>query len=116
MAFPETSPSVAAPSDPCIPSPCGLYAECRNNNGVPSCSCLPSYMGSPPFCKPECVVHTDCPSDRACEAEKCRNPCEGSCGLHANCFVNNHIPVCLCPEGFTGDPFSECRPIPIRGK
>lgn len=114
--FVETSPSIAAPSDPCVPSPCGSYAECRDNNGLASCSCLPSYVGSPPYCKPECVVHSDCPSDRACEAEKCRNPCDGSCGLYANCFVNNHVPVCLCPEGFTGDPFRQCSPKPVTGK
>lgn len=114
--FTETSPSVAAPSDPCVPSPCGLYAECRNNNGVPSCSCVAPYVGSPPYCKPECVVHSDCTNDLACEAEKCRNPCEGSCGLYAKCFVNNHVPVCLCPEGFTGDPFRECRQNPVQGK
>lgn len=72
-----------------------------------------SYVGSPPYCKPECVVHSDCPSDRACEAEKCRNPCEGSCGIYAQCFVNNHVPVCLCPDGFTGDPFRQCTPKPV---
>lgn len=112
----ETTPSVAVPSNPCVPSPCGPYSECRDNNGLASCSCLPSYMGSPPYCKPECVVHSDCPSDQACEAEKCRNPCEGSCGLYAKCFVNNHVPVCLCPDGFTGDPFRQCTPKPIEGK
>lgn len=113
--FLDTSPSVIAPTDPCLPSPCGLYSECRNNNGLASCSCLPSYMGSPPYCKPECVVNSDCPSDRACIIEKCRNPCEGSCGLYANCFVNNHIAVCLCPEKFTGDPFRQCTQLLIEG-
>lgn len=116
VLFSETSPVLAAPTDPCAPSPCGLYAECRNNNGLASCSCLLSYVGSPPYCKPECVIHSDCPSDQACITEKCRNPCEGSCGLYAKCFVNNHVPVCLCPDGFTGDPFSQCIPKPIEGE
>jgi hypothetical protein len=47
--------------------------------------------------------------------EKCRDPCEGSCGLYAKCFVNNHVPVCLCPDGFTGDPFRQCNPKPLEG-
>lgn len=73
-------------------------------------------MGSPPFCKPECIIHSDCPSNQACVNEKCRNPCEGACGIYAQCFVQNHVPVCLCSEGFTGDPFRECRPKPQEGK
>jgi hypothetical protein len=24
----------------------------------------------------------------------------------------NHIPICSCPEGFTGDPFVLCRAVP----
>lgn len=111
----ELSPVIAVTNDPCMPSPCGLYAECRNINGVSSCSCLPSYVGSPPYCRPECMMHSDCSSDLACIAEKCRNPCAGSCGIYATCFVNNHIPVCLCPDGFTGDPFRQCSPKPIQG-
>lgn len=71
------------PINPCNPSPCGLYAECRPVGNNPSCSCLPNYFGSPPNCRPECVVNTDCPSDKACIAEKCRNPCEGSCGFNS---------------------------------
>lgn len=63
----------------------GLYAECRANGETPTCSCLPNYFGSPPNCRPECVVNTDCPSDKSCIAEKCRNPCEGSCGEYFYC-------------------------------
>lgn len=40
--------------------------------------------------------------------EKCRDPCPGSCGIGAQCNVVNHIPVCVCPEGYTGDPFTNC--------
>lgn len=116
IIFTETLPSVVETSNPCSPSPCGPYSECRNNNGLASCSCLSTYIGSPPFCKPECVVNSDCPSNLGCISEKCRDPCEGSCGLFAKCFVNNHVPVCLCPEGFTGDPFSQCVEKPVKGE
>lgn len=102
---PEPAPR---PVNPCNPSPCGLYSECRAIGESPSCSCLPNYFGSPPNCRPECVVNTDCSSDRACIAEKCRNPCDGSCGFNSECRVQNHIPICNCRQGFTGDPFTQC--------
>lgn len=95
-------------TNPCNPSPCGLYSECRAVGDSPSCSCLPNYIGSPPNCRPECVVNTDCPSDKSCIAEKCRNPCEGSCGFNTECRVQNHIPICTCRDRFTGDPFIQC--------
>ena len=102
--------------DPCNPSPCGPYSQCRDFNGSPSCSCLSSYIGAPPNCKPECVINSECPSNQACINEKCRDPCPGSCGADANCFVMNHTPVCTCPDGYTGDPFTYCHPKPVSRK
>lgn len=96
------------PVDPCNPSPCGPFSECRPIGDNPSCSCRPNYIGSPPNCRPECVVNTDCPFTQACISEKCRDPCAGSCGLNADCRVQNHIPTCTCAAGFTGDPFTQC--------
>lgn len=98
--------------DPCVPSPCGPYSECRDIGGAPSCSCRVGYTGSPPNCRPECVINSDCPSNRACMREKCRDPCPGSCGQGAQCAVLNHTPMCTCPAGYTGDPFSNCYPKP----
>lgn len=72
------------------------------------CSCLIGYMGAPPSCRPECLVDSDCTSLMACSNQKCINPCQGSCGLNAECRVHNHIPICYCRSGFTGDPFSQC--------
>lgn len=46
--------------------------------------------------------------------EKCRDPCPGSCGSNAHCQVFNHIPMCTCPEGYTGDPFLSCYVKPER--
>lgn len=96
------------PANPCFPSPCGLYSDCRDNNGSPVCICKQNYIGSPPNCRPECVVNTDCASQMACIAEKCRDPCDGSCGFNTECRVQNHIPICNCQPGFTGDPFTQC--------
>lgn len=99
------------PVDPCFPNPCGLYAECKVVNNQAACSCLKNYIGIPPNCRAECVVNTDCPSDQACISEKCRDPCVGSCGQNADCRVQNHIPVCLCQPGYSGDPFTLCTVI-----
>lgn len=95
-----------------MPSPCGNNAQCRNIGGSPSCSCLPSYVGSPPNCRPECTINSECPSNLACITQKCRDPCPGSCGISAQCSVINHTPICSCIEGYVGDPFTYCTPKP----
>ena len=97
--------------EPCEGDPCGRYAQCRNMNGIAACSCLPGYVGSPPNCRPECRIHSECPSNLACINEKCRDPCPGACGAYAECSVNKHNAVCRCQQGYEGDPFSSCRRI-----
>ena len=104
------------PSDPCSPSPCGPNSQCRVVNGQGVCSCLPSYVGSPPGCRPECVVSPECPRDKACLNQKCVNPCPGPCGQNTRCEAINHSPICTCQPGYTGDPFSRCYPIPRKRK
>lgn len=108
------APLVDPIPNPCVPSPCGPFAICRAIGDTPSCSCLQNYIGSPPNCHPECTINADCPSNKACIREKCSDPCPGSCGLGAQCNVVYHTPMCVCPEGFTGDPFSRCVPKPPR--
>jgi hypothetical protein len=102
-----------APVDqnPCNPSPCGQNSQCREINGQAVCSCIPGYIGSPPTCRPECTVNSDCPQNEACSNQKCRNPCLGTCGISAKCTVVNHNPICSCPPRLTGDPFIRCQPI-----
>lgn len=94
---------------PCIPSPCGSNAVCREQNGAGACQCLPEYFGNPyEGCRPECVLNSDCPSNRACIRNKCQDPCPGTCGQNADCQVINHLPSCNCRIGFTGDPYQFC--------
>lgn len=102
--------------NPCFPSPCGPNSQCREVGDLPSCSCLPNYIGSPPSCRPECSVNSDCVSSLACIREKCQDPCPGSCGISAQCSVINHIPICNCLEGYTGDPFVQCNIAPVQRK
>ena len=83
---------------------------CRGNG---ECTCLPEYIGNPyENCRPECILNDECSRNQACIRNKCRDPCPGTCGQSAQCDVVNHIPVCSCPEGLTGDPFANCRPLP----
>lgn len=103
--------ALAAPEperDPCKPSPCGPYSLCRVKNNHAICSCQQNYIGSPPACRPECMVSADCPQDKACLNQICSDPCPGTCGLNARCQVVNHNPICSCPAGYVGDPFVRC--------
>lgn len=96
------------PSNPCQPSPCGPNSQCRVSNGQSVCSCLPEFRGSPPNCRPECVVSTECAADKTCKNQKCVSPCPGTCGQNSECRVINHSPICTCKDRYTGDPFSSC--------
>lgn len=96
----------------CTPSPCGPNSKCQLIGGQPACSCLPDHVGSPPNCKPECSLSSECPSELACINQKCKDPCPGSCGAEARCHVLNHVAVCTCNDGYLGDPFIQCSPIP----
>lgn len=96
------------PINPCAPSPCGPYSQCRVTSNSYSCTCLPNYQGSPPQCRPECISNSDCTNNLACINMKCKDPCVGSCGLNTECHVYNHIPQCICLQGYVGNPFISC--------
>ena len=112
MFLPAVRPVIP---DPCVPNPCGPYSHPpRNVNGRCQCSCLPEMIGSPPSCRPECVINSECPSDKSCIRQKCQDPCPGLCGINAYCSVRNHVPICICNQGYIGDPFSRCRRPPSK--
>lgn len=96
------------PVNPCDPSPCGPYSQCREVNGHAVCTCQTNYIGTPPMCRPECVVSSECALDKACVNQRCVDPCPGTCGQNAKCQVINHNPICSCSPGYTGDPFVRC--------
>lgn len=93
---------------PCYPNPCGPNSQCRDINGQEVCSCIPGFIGSPPSCRPECIVSTDCMPNEACSNQKCINPCLGTCGVAAKCQIINRNPICSCPSSHTGNPFTRC--------
>lgn len=103
-----------ASGDPCVPSPCGPNSQCRVVGTQAACSCLANYIGRAPNCRPECTINAECPSNLACQNERCKDPCPGSCGPFTTCMVIKHASVCQCVSGFTGDPFTGCSIIPTR--
>lgn len=109
MLFLEKEP---IQSDSCTPNPCGPNANCHD--GI--CTCIDEYHGDPyAGCRPECLSSSDCPKNKACVRNKCKDPCPRTCGTNAHCAVVNHIPICTCLEGTTGSPFVTCTPIPVQG-
>ena len=110
--IPVTIAPPPKPTNPCEPSPCGPYSRCKPLGSTPMCSCSPGYRGAPPNCRPECITNDECSRKLACAKQKCIDPCDGACGLNADCSVRNHLPVCKCPSGYEGDPFRQCNKIP----
>lgn len=104
--------AVLPETNPCSPSPCGPNSNCRDVNGLAVCTCLPNFIGSPPNCRAECVVNSQCSQDLACVNQKCISPCPDPCGISTQCRVISHSPICVCNLGYTGDPFTRCFPAP----
>lgn len=80
-------------------------------------SCLEQYIGTPPYCRPECVSSFECSSDKACTNMRCVNSClNNPCAPSAICDVRNHSPLCRCPAGYVGNAFIHCdvEPPPIK--
>ena len=111
-----THPTISAEpviNDPCDPNPCGPGAIPRQVGDECECSCPPGLFGDPyRECKPECVVNSDCPRDKACRDYHCYDPCAGLCGQNAQCEVRNHSPLCSCLPGYVGNALIECRRPP----
>lgn len=58
-----------------------------------------------------CRSHNDCPNDQACVSGQCHNPCttpKFPCGTNAQCRVSEHRAICLCPDGYQGEPSQIC--------
>lgn len=111
--YSQIAPIYNEPIQPCSPSPCGFGAICKERNGVGSCVCEKDYFGDPYLgCKPECMSDYDCPTNKACYQNKCKNVCIGACGNNAQCAGHNHIPSCYCIDGFTGNARANCYETP----
>ena len=124
--------------NPCaVDNPCSSNAECTVNNHRAVCKCPPGFTGDAySRCVPsklliykvrflngtqydkslilvqrgECQMDRDCPDNRACINNQCLDPCivDDPCGKNAQCQTTSHRPVCRCPNGWAGDPHTEC--------
>jgi len=105
-----------SPLDPCNPSPCGGNTQCKVQRKKAVCSCINNFLGdAKKGCTPECVLNTDCPSTKACVNQKCVEPCtKAVCGINAECRIYEHVAICQCPAGYTGDAFYQCIKLPDR--
>lgn len=76
-----------------------FFTECRIQNHIPICTCLPRYTGDP-FTR--CFEIIEKP-----EPKPAYSPCDPSpCGSNAVC--DNAI--CTCIKNYFGDPYIGCRP------
>ena len=107
---------VITPPISCYGNPCGPNSKCDDSGARVVCTCLAGYFGQPPNCRPECLISTDCPLDKACIREKCEDPCRNICGKNAHCRMQSHKPICTCNPGYTGNPFRGCQVIPGKRK
>jgi len=59
-----------------------------------------------------CSADDECSLSLACRSRSCINPCvqENPCSSNAICSVSNHRPMCTCPAGTEGDPYTGCKP------
>lgn len=57
-----------------------------------------------------CRSDSDCSSQQACLNRQCVPVCspDGSCGTGAVCHGVNHLAVCVCPPGMTGNAQVGC--------
>lgn len=104
-------PSENQKSNPCQRTKCGINAICQDVGNEAFCFCPPDFLGDPAIeCKPQCTMNSDCSSNEACINNKCTDPCSlnNVCGIHAICLCSDHTVSCLCPDGYIGDPLSQC--------
>lgn len=96
-------------------SVCGLNAECIPVAHRATCRCPPRTRedANRNCITIECVDNNDCLQEKTCFDSKCISPCEldNVCGPKADCSPTNHVGICTCQAGTTGDPHLGCVPV-----
>lgn len=55
--------------------------------------------------KGECSKDSHCSSSKRCVGRTCLDLCPDACGFNSVCRMANHLPVCTCSPGHTGNPY-----------
>lgn len=102
--------------NPCeLPRSCGRNAECTPIGHKATCRCPPQTRGNAKVecVHLECTDNNDCVHDKSCVNNHCINPCSlhNICGQRATCTPENHVGICTCEPGTTGDPHLGCVPV-----
>lgn len=92
---------------------CSCGQTCNTGKCRAKCnpgSCPPGQLCKKGACMAGCRTNSDCSSDRSCINGQCLDPCarDGACGESAVCKIADHRVLCLCPDGFQGDPNKKC--------
>lgn len=84
---------------------------CRNECSH-QISCAQGQLCINGTCAPGCKSNSDCSNTEFCHNKKCLSPCKqkNACGENALCSVQDHMKICLCPDGFQGDANKQCTP------
>lgn len=100
--------SCSSESDCSCGETCNL-GKCRTQC-LPQLQCAQGHICQNSACVPGCKSNNDCPNSEACIEKKCRDPCSiaNACGNNALCRVSGHRKICLCPDGYQGDPKKNC--------
>ena len=88
------------------------YFACLCSHDIIACLSILVGLPTEPVLSVGCLQNEECPLYNACRNRKCINPCaeENPCAPTANCKVIRHEPKCTCPDGYIGDPHTDCRP------
>uniref|UniRef100_A0A182M1U8 EGF-like domain-containing protein n=1 Tax=Anopheles culicifacies TaxID=139723 RepID=A0A182M1U8_9DIPT len=94
---------------------CGENALCTLVGERATCECPSTTRGDPKVAcrKLECTTADECTADRTCIGYRCIDPCslKSACGSSANCVTKNHLAICSCQPGTTGNPLLGCVPL-----
>lgn len=99
---------------------CSCGEICQSGKCRTKCSgrnsCAQGLICKNSACVPGCFVHNDCPPSELCINRQCQNPCKkkNACGRNALCKVSDRSKVCLCPDGYKGNPHRTCIPYECR--
>lgn len=102
--------------DGCESVHCGVRAKCITENHQSQCVCVDGFVGNAYDLVKGCELPHECSGDSGCLTDQvCRPGTDGirrcvsvclyaDCSITAECIGQNHIAVCRCPAGYTGDP------------